>query len=89
MPQGAATAPGCFQRLMQRVTNGLEHVLMYLDDAIAFDASPLEHVRTLREFFSRFRKHDLKLSPSKARLGATELDLFRTLIFTSGFTPRQ
>ena len=71
-PQGAATAPGCFQRLMQRVTDGLEHVLMYLDDAIVFDASPLEHVRALREFLSRLRKHDLKLSPSKPRLGATE-----------------
>ena len=73
--------------MMQRVTAGLEHVLMYLDDAMAFDASPLEHVRTLREFLSRLRKHDLKSSPSKAFLGATELDLLGHN-FTSGSTPR-
>ena len=64
MPQGAATAPGCPQRLMQRVTDGLEHVFMYSDDAIAFDASPLEHIRTLRNFLSRLRKHDLKFTVS-------------------------
>ena len=87
MPQGAATVPGCFQRLMQRVTDGLEHVLMYLDDAIAFDVTPLEHVRTLREFFSRLREHDLKLSPSKARLGATELDFLGHSISPAGLHP--
>ncbi|CAM9978375.1 unnamed protein product, partial [Sphacelaria rigidula] len=60
MARGAATAPGCFQRLMQRATEGLEHIIMYLDDAIAFDASPIAHIRTLREFLSRLRTHDLK-----------------------------
>ncbi|CAM9934561.1 unnamed protein product, partial [Sphacelaria rigidula] len=69
MPQGAATSPGCFQRLMQRVTDGLEHIIMYLDDPIAMDASPMAHIHTLREFLFRRCTHDLKLSRSKARLG--------------------
>ena len=72
---------------MQRVADGLEHVIMYLDDAIAFDASPKTHVRTLREFLSRLRTHDLKLSPSKARLGATELDFLGHSISPAGLHP--
>ena len=60
---------------------------MYLDDAIDFDVSPLEHVRTLRESLSRLRKHDLKLSPSKARLGATELDFVGHSISPAGLHP--
>ncbi|CAM9662878.1 unnamed protein product [Sphacelaria rigidula] len=55
MPQGAATAPGCLHRLMQRVTDGLEHLIMYLDDAIAFDASLKALLRTLRKLLSRLR----------------------------------
>ena len=58
-----------------------------LDDAIAFDASPKTHVRTLREFLSRLRTHDLKLSPSKARLGATELDFLGHSISPAGLHP--
>ena len=54
---------------------------------LSFDASPLEHVRTLREFLSRLRKHDLKLSPSKARLGATELDFLGHSISPAGLHP--
>ena len=72
---------------MQRVTDGLEHVIMYLDDAIAFDASPKTHISTLREFLARLRKHDLKLSPSKARLGATELDFLGHSISPCWFAP--
>ncbi|CAM9575887.1 unnamed protein product, partial [Sphacelaria rigidula] len=87
MPQGAATAPGCFQCLMQRVTEGLEHIIMYLDDVIAFDASPTAHTRTLREFPSRLRTRDLKLSPSKARLGAADLDFLGHSISPAGLHP--
>ena len=58
-----------------------------LDDTIAFDASPLEHVHTSREFPSRLRKHDLQLSPSKARLGATELDFLGHSIYPAGLHP--
>lgn len=73
MPQGAASASGCFRRSVKRVTKGLDHVVMYLDVAITFNASPTSHIRTQREFYSFLRTHDLKLSPGKARLGATEL----------------
>lgn len=46
MPQGAASAPDLFQRVMSRVNTGLKQIKMYLDDPIALDGTPAEHVRT-------------------------------------------
>lgn len=71
MPQDAATVPGCFQRFMQRVTKGREHVIMYLDDGKDFDASLIAHARTLRKSRARLQMHYLSLPPSEARVGAT------------------
>ena len=47
----------------------------YLDDLIVFDSDPIAHVQTIRFLFERLRKHNLKLSPSEARLGATDANL--------------
>ena len=44
----------------------------YLDDVIVFDSNPVGHVQTIRSLFERLRKYNLKFSPSKSRLGATD-----------------
>lgn len=84
MHQGAATAPGHPQLLKERVTEGLERVIMNLDDVIAFDASPKAHVRTLLDVFSNLRTHDLKLPPFKARLDPNTLDFLEYSISPAG-----
>ena len=65
MPQGAAGAPAWFVSVMRLVTNGLNNIRMYLDDAIGSNDSPTAHVATLATFFARLRLHNLKLSPNK------------------------
>ena len=87
MPQGHAAAPSAFVRLMQRVTTGLERVRMYLDDAIAHDVDPSSHVRTIRGFLSRLEEHNLKLAPSKARIGATTISFLGHSVSGSGLRP--
>ena len=47
-------------------------VAAYLDDVIVFDSDPRAQVENMRALFERLRKHNLKSSPSKARLGGTE-----------------
>ena len=44
----------------------------YLDDVIVFDSDPVAYVRTIRSLVECLQKHNLKLSPSKAHLGATD-----------------
>ena len=51
MPQGAAGSPAWFVSVMRLVTDGLDNIRMYLDDAIGSDASPMAHVATLATFF--------------------------------------
>ena len=86
-PQGAAGAPGAFQRVMFRVTDGLPKCHMYLDDAVCHDCTPAEHVEQLASFFGRFEQHNLKLAPSKSRIGATKIEFLGHCISPEGRSP--
>ena len=72
MPQGSSASPGWFVKVINEVIKGLKQDGAYLDDVNVFDSDPIAHVQTIRSPFERLREHNLKLSPSKARLGATD-----------------
>ena len=61
--------------------------IAYLEDVIVFDSDPSTYVKTIRALFERLRKHNLKLSPSKARLGATDADFLSHSISPAGVRP--
>ncbi|CAM9693020.1 unnamed protein product [Sphacelaria rigidula] len=71
--QGAAGAPGAFQRVMFRVIDGLSKYRMYPDDAVVHSSTPTEHIEHLAPFFACFKQPNLKLAPSKSRIGATRI----------------
>ena len=87
MPQGSSDAPGWFVKVIKEVIKGLDHVAAYLDDVIVFDADPSLHVANMKEFFLRLRKHNLKLSPPKATIGATGSDVLGRTISPTGIMP--
>ena len=87
MPQGSSSSPGCLVKVINEVMKGLKQVAAYLDDVIVFASDPIAHIRTIRSLFERLREHNLKLSPSKARLGATELP--GPLHVPGGLTPER
>ena len=66
---------------------GLKQAAAYLDDIIVFDSDPIAHVQAIRSPFECLRKHDLKLSPSKARLGATNANFLGHSISPAGLRP--
>ena len=70
--------------VVNKVTKRLEEVAAYLDDVIVSDSDPTAHVKTVRALFKRLRKHNLKLSPSKARLGDTGADFMGHSISPAG-----
>ena len=49
-------------------------MVAYLDYVIGFDSDPTAHVKIMRTILERLPKQNLKFSPSKARLGATDGD---------------
>ena len=84
MTQGAAGAPVWFVSVMRLVTSGLDHIQMYLDDAIGSNDSPTTHVLTLATFFARLRLLNLKLSPNKTRIGAARVEVLGHIISQDG-----
>ena len=87
MPQGSGASPGWFVKDINEVIKGLEQAATYLGDVVIFGSGPTAHVKTTRALFDRLRKQNLKLSPSKARLGATDADFLGHSISPAGWHP--
>ncbi|CAB1096809.1 unnamed protein product [Ectocarpus sp. CCAP 1310/34] len=87
MPQGSSAASGWFCKVVKEVIKNLRGVASYLDDLIVFDVTPATHVGTMRALFERLRAHNLKLTPPKATIGATEADFLGHTISPDGVRP--
>ena len=87
MPQGSRTSPGWFVNVITKVIKDLKQVAAYLDDVIVLDSDSGEHVQTTRSLFERLRKHILRLSLSKAQLGATDANALGHSISPAGIRP--
>ena len=61
VPIGLAQAPAYFQLLMNKVLNGLDFAMTYLDDIIIFSKNELQHLEHLETVFSYLRETGLKM----------------------------
>ena len=74
MPFGLCNAPSTFQRLMQRILQGLgSFCSVYIDDILIFSESVEEHLVHLSQIFRRIESFGLKLHPKKSSLGHAEV----------------
>ena len=75
LPFGLCNAPSTFERLMDRVLQGLrwQILLVYLDDVIIFSRTIQEHLDRLDVVFSTLAKSGLKLKPKKCHLFKREV----------------
>lgn len=76
MPFGSINAPSTFQRLVDRVLNGLtwKQCLVYLDDVLIFSSTFDQHICDIHETLSRFTFANLRLKPSKCNFAKAEVD---------------
>ena len=86
MPFGLTNAPSTFERLMDRVFQGLnpDICLIYLDDIIVKGSTFQEHLNNLREVFTRLRAAGLKLSPKKCELFRKEVHFLGHIVSAEG-----
>lgn len=68
MPFGLSGAPSTFQRMMDKLIQGMEsHAGAYLDDLVVFSETWAEHLSHLQEVLSRLRVAELTAKPSKCQ----------------------
>ena len=87
VPFGLAQAPAYFQLLMNKVLDGLDFTMTYLDDIIIFSSNELEHLEHLEEVYCRLRKADLKMKCSKCDFFKSEIHYLGHLISPEGIRP--
>lgn len=70
MPFGLMSAPGTFQRMMNRVFFDLldRGVLCYLDDLLLYSKNVVEHKKLLNDVFGLLNKHKLFIKETKCHL---------------------
>lgn len=84
---GSSGAPGLFVKAINKIIKGLANVAAHLDDAILFDPDPSDHLLNITGLSTQLQKHNLKLSPSKATIGATDNDFPAHTISPAGIRP--
>ena len=82
VPFGLAQAPAYFQLLMNKVLDGLDFTMTYLDDIIIFSSN--EH---LEEVFRRLRKADLIMKRSKCDFFKSKIHYLGHIISAEGIRP--
>ena len=86
LPFGLTAAPATFQRLMERVLQGLhwKSLLLYLDDVIIIGNTFQQHYDNLVEVLNRLRQAGLKLKPSKCHLFQKEVIYLGHVVSSTG-----
>ena len=86
MPFGLCNAPSCFERLMERVLDGLQWktALVYLDDVLVFGNTFEEECSRLEEVLCRLRAANLKLSPKKCTFFQPEVPFLGHVVGREG-----
>lgn len=69
MAFGLRNAPATFQRLVNRVIEGMRNVEAYLDDLVIYSASWSEHLEQIENLFSRLSRANLTVNLAKCEFG--------------------
>ena len=65
LPFGIVSAPAIFQRTMDTILQGLNHVQCYIDDILVTGADDDEHFHNLEEVLVRLGNHGIRVKSSK------------------------
>ena len=70
---GLKTSSSALCRPLLHVLRGLNNIIHFVDDAIAMDKDPRDHLVTLAKVFEKFRESNLKCRPEKVNLFQTKI----------------
>ncbi|CAC5392405.1 unnamed protein product [Mytilus coruscus] len=73
LPYGVAYSPGIFHRTLENVVQGISNVLVRVDDILITGKTREEHLNTLSEVLSRFKRIKIRLKKQKCVFMAEEV----------------
>lgn len=65
LPFGPANAPAVFQRTIEQILQGIENVIVYLDDITIVGKTIQEHLETLEKVLKRLQEFGFKVNIKK------------------------
>ena len=87
MPFSLTGAPSSFQRLMDKVCQGLPFVTTYLDDVLIHSATAEEHEKHLQFVFHCLSQAGLTLRGRKCRIGMSQVTYLGHVFSSQGMEP--
>jgi hypothetical protein len=86
-PMGLLGCPASFQRLMERVMEGIQNVLIYIDDVIIHTQDHERHLQVLEQTLQRIQQHGLKINLDKCYFGNKEVAYLGFTLTPNGILP--
>ena len=87
LPFGINSAPGIFQRVMEGLLQGMDGVIVYIDDILVTGKTRTEHIKTLDEVLARLGKAGLHLNKNKCVFLAPSVSYLGFCIDSQGLHP--
>lgn len=81
---GISSAPAIFQRLMEKILNGIEGVVVYLDDITVTGKTDEEHLERLKLVLERLVKYGLRLKREKCEFLKPSIRLLGRIVDSNG-----
>ena len=89
LPFGISSAPGIFQRVIESLLQGIEGVIVYLDDILVTGSTEESHLRALDEVLSRLDKAGLRVKQKKCAFMRPSVTYLGHRIDAQGLHPLQ
>ena len=86
LPMGLSASPEFFSKVLNKVLEGLDSVLIYVDDIVICTASVEEHNTVLQQVLQRLRNAGLTLNPEKCQFYRSEIEFMGHIWSANGIS---
>ena len=87
MPFGLNGAPGAMQRLMDKLLEGMNCAMGYIDDILVYSSSVESHKKDLSAVLKKVKEAGITLRGLKCRIGVKEVSYLGHVFSASGMSP--
>ena len=87
MAFGFKNAPACYQRMMDTLLGGIDHVQAFLDDVVIYSETWDDHLRKLADVLKRLQNAGLKANPKKCSFCMTQTEYLGKMVGDGEVSP--